>query len=611
LLFFFNPEVPSANSAASALVDLQSQRVEQNFEILGISTASTRENAKAFASRHGIEFSVIDDSSGSILRRFGLRTPMTLLGVDGDGYVIFGVGDPGAESKEATETVAAQLRERLRIRDDVEPDDGLRPVAPDFTAPVLDSETDYELAARRGKPVLLLFFLHTCPHCHEVLAFLRDELAEMPAESRPELVGLEITGKRHSVRARMAQHGLDFFPVLFDPDGSIQRDYGVFAGVPDLVMIDAEGRIAERVQGWNAGVEALTRMRLARLAGQPVPMLLSQQGYSGNEVCGVCHPSEFETWRMTSHAGAFDTLIRHDASSDPECVGCHVVGFEQPGGFEISPPSHWLEDVGCESCHGRGGVHLSPDFAPSGDYQRACLGCHDPKHSLGFDYASFLPRVSHAANAALLTLPADERERVLAARGAQRDDLLPNRARYVGSEICQGCHAAEFETWAAGPHAHAVETLTAKGQASNTDCLACHTTGPDSPGGFPLSAEVTALPDLARVGCESCHGPGGNHVAEGALRLGSILSLGDKCDSCVILQICGRCHDDANDPGFEFEVQEKIDRIRHATIEAGTGKPLIEQTWHAPSTLAAPGVAVLAGHPGHPVSIPRTSPTER
>ena len=100
-------------------------------------------------------------------------------------------------------------------------------------------------------------------------------------------------------------------------------------------------------------------------------------------------------------------------------------------------------------------------------------------------------------------------------------------------------------------------------------------------------------------------------MAEGALRLGSILSLGDKCDSCVILQICGRCHDDANDPGFEFEVQEKIDRIRHATIEAGTGKPLIEQTWHAPSTLAAPGVAVLAGHPGHPVSIPRTSPTER
>jgi hypothetical protein len=61
-------------------------------------------------------------------------------------------------------------------------------------------------------------------------------------------------------------------------------------------------------------------------------------------------------------------------------------------------------------------------------------------------------------------------------------------------------------------------------------------------------------------------------VGEGAARIGTNLSLGDKCDSCVILQICGGCHDDANDPGFEFEVQAKIDRQRHGTIEPGTGK---------------------------------------
>jgi hypothetical protein len=41
----------------------------------------------------------------------------------------------------------------------------------------------------------------------------------------------------------------------------------------------------------------------------------------------------------------------------------------------------------------------------------------------------------------------------------------------------------------------------------------------------------------------------------------------------VILQICGSCHDDANDPGFEFEVIEKIEAQRHGTIEPGTGKP--------------------------------------
>ena len=59
----------------------------------------------------------------------------------------------------------------------------------------------------------------------------------------------------------------------------------------------------------------------------------------------------------------------------------------------------------------------------------------------------------------------------------------------------------------------------------------------------------------------------------------------------MILQICGACHDDANDPGFEFEVKAKIDKIRHGTIEAGTGKPLAPA--NAPTAARAPGDAAL------------------
>jgi hypothetical protein len=44
----------------------------------------------------------------------------------------------------------------------------------------------------------------------------------------------------------------------------------------------------------------------------------------------------------------------------------------------------------------------------------------------------------------------------------------------------------------------------------------------------------------------------------------------------VILQICGSCHDDVNDPGFEFDVVEKIEAQRHGTIEPGTGQPKAE-----------------------------------
>ena len=284
------------------------------------------------------------------------------------------------------------------------------------------------------------------------------------------------------------------------------------------------------------------------------------------------------------NASAYGTLVKHGEASTRECVGCHVVGFEQTGGFEISPPTTHLENVGCEMCHGRGGPHLSPGLVQNADYENACLQCHDKKHSLGFEYETFRPRISHVENAKILALPIAERERVLAERGAVRKELLPTSAAHVGSEACQSCHPAEFETWAAGPHAGALGSLEAKGKQGEADCLGCHPTGFGRDGGFPTDAATSEHPDLARVGCESCHGPGGNHVKDDAVRLGSILSLGDKCDSCVILQICGTCHDDANDPGFEFEVQDKIDVIRHGTIEAGTGRKLApgERSANAP-----------------------------
>jgi hypothetical protein len=101
------------------------------------------------------------------------------------------------------------------------------------------------------------------------------------------------------------------------------------------------------------------------------------------------------------------------------------------------------------------------------------------------------------------------------------------------------------------------------------ECLACHTTGFGRPGGFPKAGTIQSSPGLAEVGCESCHGPGGKHIGEDAPRIGTTVSLGDKCNSCVILQICGACHDAENDAGFEFKVQEKIDKIRHGTTKPG------------------------------------------
>jgi peroxiredoxin len=573
VIFFFNPTVREARPVTEAVRAIAEQRGEHNFRILGIATGADSSDARAFVASEGIDFPVIDDSTAQLAIRFRLREPLALVGVDAEGYVSFGL--TSLQDNAEANAVEGSLRRALRLPDPNEAGPS-RPVAPDFTGEILDSDETFSLSAHRGHGVVLIFFLHTCPHCHSALKSIRASLEALPEANRPKLVGIEITGRTYAVRSTLRELDLTFFPVLFDDDESIAQSYGVFGSVPDIFLIDAEGRITGHMEGWlEDRYPPLMRMRLAKLGGAPVPMLLNSKGYSGSEVCGVCHEPEHETWNFTSHSSAFATLVKHGADSDPECVSCHVVGSGKPGGFRSTSETPSLEDVGCESCHGRGGSHLSPGFIPAdGNYEGACVSCHDAKHSLGFDYAVFRPRISHAENASLLALPFEEKQRILAERGRPGGTLLPTGAGHVGSDACQTCHAAEYQTWLASPHAHAVETLTQRGKQQQTECLACHTTGFGKPGGFPTGGGPESHADLARVGCESCHGPGGEHVKEGSAKFGSIVSLGDKCDSCVILQICGSCHDDANDPGFEFEVLDKIDRQRHGTTEAGTDKPL-------------------------------------
>lgn len=573
LLFFFNPEVDEAKAAGTAVARIAALRADHNFRIAGIALGSNADTTRNYAKTHGLDFPIVEDTSGSIAGTLRLRSRVLLLGIDPEGDIAW--AEPG-EAPGAPDPIAAietSLRESLRLP---ESESGIRfaerSEAAMFEARQLGSDEPLRLTDYAGRPIVLIFFLHTCPHCHETLHFLKSALPKIPEDKRPALIAVSVANRPVAVEAELKKEKLDFFPVVFDPDSTIRNDYGVFGGVPDTFLIDREGRIAERVKGFDERRDAaLMRMWMAKLAGSPIPMLLHNTGFSGNDACAVCHQEEHETWRLTQHSGAWSTLVRHGADTDGECISCHVVGWGEKGGFELAAPSGHLENVGCESCHGRGGPHLSPEFVADGNYETVCRTCHNPTHSLGFEFGSFLPKISHAANRPLLALSPEEKEKLLEERGLPRDPLAGATASYVGSQACESCHSAEFATWSQSPHAKSIESLAAKNEANNADCLRCHTTG-FGRGGFPDDAKPADQPDLARVGCESCHGPGSDHIGENANRVGTIISLTDKCDSCVILQICGGCHDDANDPGFEFSVEEKIERQRHGTITPAAAK---------------------------------------
>jgi peroxiredoxin len=575
LLFFFDPSAEQARMVGRAVAGVATERTRHNFRILGVAIGGSRDDVGSFAEELGLEIPVLHETDAGLATLLNIRAPATLIVADASGYLVNGSSSFSREGENPSAPVESEIREWLRLpREDAAAVSvlGERPEAPLFSTTRLEGGESFELASLRGKPVVLVFFLPGCPHCHHTLRFFEEALAEIPEARRPVLLGVLATNRSIGIRERLAQDRLDFFPVLLDPDHSISSAYGVLAGVPVTFLIDGEGSIVSRTEGWRTEREPpLMRMRLARMAGEEAPILLHATGYSGNEFCDVCHEPENQTWQLTNHARAFDSLVRHGADRDAECLGCHVVGWGEPGGFSPADPADHLENVGCETCHGRGGGHLDekpPEDPPAEpDYQEICEGCHNQEHSLGFDYARFLPRVSHQENLQLADLSLEERRRILEERRRPRQDLLPTFAKYTGSQACQECHQEEFATWSKQPHAAAVEKLEDPTETEDAECLRCHTTAFGKPGGFPVGGRPAEHPDLAVVGCESCHGPGSEHIEPEGPKTGNIVALGDKCDTCVVLQICGSCHDEDNDPGFEFELLDKIELQRHGVDE--------------------------------------------
>jgi len=121
--------------------------------------------------------------------------------------------------------------------------------------------------------------------------------------------------------------------------------------------------------------------------------------------------------------------------------------------------------------------------------------------------------------------------------------------RVAGTESCRECHADDCRLWDESRHAHAFESLKAKGAHVDPVCQRCHTDGYGRPGGF---VSVWRTAERAHVGCESCHGPSQAHVDKPEARTPHYTRAKDRCTAC---------HDRENSP--EFELESYWAKIRH------------------------------------------------
>ena len=109
--------------------------------------------------------------------------------------------------------------------------------APDFNAPTLAEPTR---ALRRddllGQVWMLNVWASWCAACVDEHAVLVEF-----AQGRPlKLIGLNYKDERASGTAWLERFGNPFAASLFDPEGRIGLDYGVY-GVPETFVIDRQG----------------------------------------------------------------------------------------------------------------------------------------------------------------------------------------------------------------------------------------------------------------------------------------------------------------------------------------------------------------------------------
>jgi cytochrome c5 len=121
-----------------------------------------------------------------------------------------------------------------------------------------------------------------------------------------------------------------------------------------------------------------------------------QASYVGGEACSDCHSDATEAWKKTVHARAWATLEQRGRQFDLDCIGCHVTGWERPGGSNLADNSK-LRDVQCETCHGPGSIHVAKgglekpfaiQRAPADDL--CATQCHTKDHSDTFELNAYL-----------------------------------------------------------------------------------------------------------------------------------------------------------------------------------------------------------------------------
>ncbi|HEX5471508.1 MAG TPA: cytochrome c family protein, partial [Lacipirellulaceae bacterium] len=200
-----------------------------------------------------------------------------------------------------------------------------------------------------------------------------------------------------------------------------------FADAPEMqqMQVEYQHQLKQLVEsgGWAA------------LGIKPVPYP-GDRKFAGSKACADCHTHATEVFEKTPHAHATETLVKLNPprNFDPECVSCHVTGWDPQKFFPYVSGYVGLKETpnlagnGCENCHGPAARHVAAESGEievtdaqkeelraalrlkilpnegnktgqvykDGSVVDMCMRCHDLPNSPEFDFQKYWPKVKHA-----------------------------------------------------------------------------------------------------------------------------------------------------------------------------------------------------------------------
>jgi hypothetical protein len=168
----------------------------------------------------------------------------------------------------------------------------------------------------------------------------------------------------------------------------------------EVAKLTSDTPDAPELDGWYAQYTAKLKEDYLRRVEIRKALNAGNTDFIGADACQTCHAKEHEVWSGSLHSHAFEKLEGVNKAFDPNCVGCHVVGYDKPGGYIDPALTSHLAGVQCENCHGAARAHVesggvkpvaNKGWAPA----QMCGQCHVGSHSPSFALDNYWPRIRH------------------------------------------------------------------------------------------------------------------------------------------------------------------------------------------------------------------------